>query len=101
MGVVTALTCVLCNAVYQEGSTLYACTACGDLGTLRVSYDYDAVRTTMTRESLAGRSFVDQWRYLPLLPLRLQDQSVPLRVGGTPSTLCLGCDKNWDYRIYG
>lgn len=84
MGVVTALTCVLCNAVYQEGSTLYACTACGDLGTLRVSYDYDAVRATMTRESLAGRPFVDQWRYLPLLPLRLQDVSVPLRVGGTP-----------------
>ena len=84
MGVVTALTCVLCSAVYQEGPTLYACPACGDLGTLRVSYDYDAVRATMTRETLAGRPFADQWRYLPLLPLRMQDVSVPLRVGGTP-----------------
>ncbi|MFQ5802599.1 MAG: threonine synthase [Candidatus Methylomirabilales bacterium] len=84
MGTVTSLTCVLCSAVYQEGPSLYACPACGDLGTLRVSYDYDAVRTKMTREWFGRRPFTHQWRYLPLLPLGLPEVSVPLRVGATP-----------------
>ncbi len=84
MGVVTALTCVLCSAVYQESPSLYACPACGDLGTLRISYDYDAVRAKTTRKRFAGRPFEDQWRYLPLLPLRLSEVPVSLRIGGTP-----------------
>ncbi|MFQ5932211.1 MAG: pyridoxal-phosphate dependent enzyme, partial [Nitrospiraceae bacterium] len=84
MGAVTRLICVICGAEYQESFTLYACRACGDLGTLRVEYDYDAVRAAVTRESLAEQPFVDQWRYLPLLPLRMPEVSIPLRVGATP-----------------
>ncbi|MFQ5856255.1 MAG: threonine synthase [Anaerolineae bacterium] len=80
----TTLTCVLCGAVYEEGPTLYVCPACGDLATLRVSYDYDSVRAAVSRESFAKQPFVNQWRYLPLLPLRMRKVSVPLRVGATP-----------------
>ena len=84
MGRVTGLTCVLCGRVYQESRGLYACSSCGDLGTLRVSYDYDAVGAALTRESLAGRPLGDPWRYLPLLPLKMTEVSLPLRVGATP-----------------
>jgi threonine synthase len=84
MGKVTELTCVICGAVYREGSVLYLCPSCGDLATLRVSYDYDAARRALTREALSGKALVDQWRYLPLLPLEYTDELIPLRVGGTP-----------------
>jgi threonine synthase len=83
MGTVTRLTCVVCGSVYQEGPTLYACPACGDLATLRVSYDYDAVRAEVNRDAFAAQPLTDQWRYLPLLPLRISEVSIPLRVGGT------------------
>ncbi|MGH7773477.1 MAG: threonine synthase [Candidatus Binatia bacterium] len=84
MGKVTELSCVICGAMYRESSALYVCPSCGDLATLRVSYDYDAARRALTREVLSDKVLVDQWRYLPLLPLEYTDELIPLRVGGTP-----------------
>ena len=84
MGTVTSLTCVVCGTVYQESPSLYACPTCGDLATLRVAYDYDAVRQKATTGSLAEQPFTDHWRYLPLLPLAAAEVSFPLRVGATP-----------------
>lgn len=84
MGTVTQLSCVICGKTYRENAALYTCPACGELATLRVSYDYDAARKALTRESLAARPLVDPWRYLPLLPLQASSVSIPLRVGATP-----------------
>ena len=84
MGIPTSLTCVLCGSAYEESPDLYCCHNCGELGTLRVEYDYDVARSSLSRQSLAARPFVDIWRYLPLLPLRAREVSMPLRVGATP-----------------
>ena len=84
MGNVTSLTCVVCGANYTERPDLYTCPVCGELATLRVSYDYESVRNIMTRRSLDAEPLMDQWRYLPLLPLQQAKGLVPLRVGGTP-----------------
>ena len=84
MGTVTQLSCVICGKAYQENTALYTCPVCGDLATLRVSYNYDAARRALTRESLGAQPFSDQWRYLPLLPLKASTVSFPLRVGATP-----------------
>ena len=84
MGTVTSLTCVVCGAVHQETPSLYTCPSCGDLATMRVSYDYDAIRRLITARSLAEQPFTDHWRYLPILPLRTDEVSLPLRVGATP-----------------
>lgn len=83
MGKVFELACVICGATYREGPGLYVCRSCGDQGTLRVSYDYAAARRALARETLLAIPFVDQWRYLPLLPLD-KEPLIPLRVGGTP-----------------
>jgi threonine synthase len=49
---------------------------------LEVSYDYDAVRGTFTRERIANRA-PDMWRYTELLPLPVNYQP-SLPVGFTP-----------------
>jgi len=101
MGTVTQLTCVICGKAYQESPTLFNCPPCGDLATLRVSYDYDAARGEFTREPPGAKPFVDQWRYLPLLPLRGLTAPFPLRVGATPLysvprlRQSLGLDRLW------
>lgn len=101
MGTVTELTCVICGNAYQENPTLYTCPTCGDLATLRVFYDYDAARRDLTRERLGVKALVDQWRYLPLLPLRASTAPSPLRVGATPLysvprlRQSLGLDRLW------
>ncbi len=78
------LTCVLCGAAYPEDPNRYSCPTCGELGTLRVSYDYDRMRAAASRDSLAGIPFRDHWRYLPMLPLAAGRVDFPLAVGGTP-----------------
>lgn len=79
-----SLTCVLCGAVYREGPSQYSCPQCGELGTLRVAYDYDRIRASASRDAVAAAPFRDHWRYLPLLPLAAGRVDFPLAVGGTP-----------------
>jgi threonine synthase len=47
-----------------------------------VSFDYDSLKKTFRRESLANRSF-NMWRYSELLPLP-EGYAAPYPVGGTP-----------------
>ena len=79
-----SLTCVLCSAAYREGPNQYSCPKCGELGTLRVAYDYDRIKASASRGGLAAVPFRDHWRYLPLLPLAADRVELPLAVGGTP-----------------
>ena len=95
------MTCVLCGEAYREGPSQYCCPKCGELGTLRLSYDYDRLNAAVSRDSLAAVPFQDHWRYLPLLPLAAERIEFPLKVGGTP--LCpvpglrraLGLERLW------
>src|SRR5438445_12204484 len=49
---------------------------------LEVAYDYDALKKTVRRETLAGRDF-NMWRYSELLALP-EGYTGPNAVGGTP-----------------
>lgn len=78
----TELVCIVCGRAYPPGD-LQTCDACGPQGILDVRYDYDAARTTLSRDALAARPR-DQWRYREVLPVR-SDLRVPsLSVGWTP-----------------
>jgi len=90
MPVPESLTCVLCGAAYREGADQYSCPECGELGTLRVSYDYDRIKASASRDGLAALPFRDHWRYLPLLPLAGVGSEFPLAVGATPLYPVLG-----------
>ena len=65
MKCVVGLTCHLCGATYPP-EALWVCSEC--LGPLEVSYDYNAVRKTLTRELIESRPR-SLWRYLELLPV--------------------------------
>ncbi len=81
---VTGLRCALCGTVHESGSTEYVCPNCGEDGILDVLYDYDLVRRTMTRESLAGNPDRSIWRYAPLLPVADRGARPNLQIGWTP-----------------
>jgi len=65
MKFVTGLTCHLCGKTYPA-EALWVCAEC--LGPLEVSYDYDAVRSVMTRSLVESRPG-SLWRYQELLPV--------------------------------
>ena len=79
---VTGLRCVRksCDATFTLDETRYTCKACG--ANLQVEYDYDAIRETWSRDSLADDPDHTMWRYAPLYPVESRIESPP--VGWSP-----------------
>ena len=73
--------CVKCGREYEAKPDLTNC-ECG--GILDVIYDYDYIRTVLTREKLAARRNPTMWRYRELLPVEETTPDTPLRVGWSP-----------------
>ena len=59
------LQCHLCGAQFP-GEALFVCDQC--LGPLEAMYDYDLIKTALTRELVASRP-LNLWRYRELLPI--------------------------------
>ena len=79
MSYVKGLKCRECGKPYNV-EPLAICEDC--FGPLEVDYDYDAIRTVLTRETISSRPKT-LWRYRELLPLD-GEPTVGLHSGGTP-----------------
>ncbi len=84
MSNVSGLTCVVCGAAYPPDYEGYVCPDHGNEGILDVTYDYEQVAQTLTKDSLAQDRDSTMWRYRDLMPLSSGDGVPPLTVGGTP-----------------
>jgi threonine synthase len=76
------LRCPLCNTEYAPGEAEYACPRCGQVGTLDVLYDYDALKTRLKRDDVQRSRDYSIWRYADLLPVTKPANMV--QVGWTP-----------------
>jgi len=79
MTTVLGLKCRECGKEYPKAA-LHVCEMC--FGPLEVAYDYDAVKKTLARETIARRA-PNMWRYAELLPLD-RPATVGTHVGWTP-----------------
>ena len=84
MNNVVGLTCVICGTTYPADFAGYVCPDHGNEGILDVTYDYDRIGETFTKEDLAANPDRTMWRYRPLLPIEDDSSVPPLTVGGTP-----------------
>ena len=73
--------CVKCGKTCDAVPDLTNC-ECG--GILDIVYDYDYIRTRLTKEKLAARQDHTMWRYRELLPVEEDTPNTPLRVGWSP-----------------
>lgn len=77
--------CTLCGREYPFGPELYTCPACGEKGILDIVYDYNAVKGSLSRETLAACRDFSMWRYRALMPIAdTTDVSRFLRIGWSP-----------------
>jgi threonine synthase len=77
---VTGLRCVHCGEGTGLADSVYTCGACG--GNLQVEYDWESIRGTWSRDSLAQDRDPTIWRYAPLYPIKTRIGAPP--IGGTP-----------------
>ena len=73
--------CVRCGRTYEAKPDLTNC-ECG--GILDIVYDYDYIKSVLTKEKLARRENRSMWRYRELLPVEETTPDTPLRVGWSP-----------------
>ena len=81
---VSELRCVICGRTFRPDEVDYTCPDCGQVGTLDVLYDVEALRDAVRREDIETSADPTMWRYRPLLPLAADADVPPLSVGGTP-----------------
>ena len=73
--------CVKCGKEHPATPDVTTC-ECG--GILDIVYDYDYIKSHLTKEKLAARKDLTMWRYRELLPIEEDAENTPLRVGNTP-----------------
>ncbi len=73
--------CVKCGRTYEAVPDLTNC-ECG--GILEIVYDYEYIKSVLTKEKLAARHNPTMWRYRELLPVEESTPDTPLRVGWSP-----------------
>ena len=73
--------CVKCGKEYPATPDVTTC-KCG--GILDIVYDYDYIKSRLTKEKLATRKDMTMWRYRELRPIEEETENTPLRVGNTP-----------------
>jgi threonine synthase len=62
----------ICGAEYAADKVAYVCPHHGDDGILDVIYDYDLIAQRLDPGQLADDPTHSIWRYLPLLPVKLE-----------------------------
>lgn len=84
MAEIKELRCVVGGCVYSIDDAPYTCPRHGELGTLDILYDYEALRSRLDRDQLAAARLTNCWRYQPLLPVAAESRAPSLNVGWTP-----------------
>lgn len=75
------LECMVCGRVFAPKEVDYVCPDHGDDGVLDVVYDYDELSQRIDRNRIALETM---WSYRSLLPVPVEAEPPPLRVGATP-----------------
>ena len=76
--------CAKCDKSGKEYPATPDVTTCECGGILDIVYDYDYIKSRLTKEKLAARKDMTMWRYRELLPIEEETENTPLRVGNTP-----------------
>ena len=74
--------CVKCGKTYAATPDLTTC-ECG--GILDITYDYDYIKSTFTKDTLAARRSNSMWRYRELLPVEPDTPDTRCGWAGAPS----------------
>ena len=74
--------CTICGHLTEALPGTTVCPDCG--GILDIEYDYDYIRSKLTKYDLMDRTDRTMWRYMEFLPVEGRGERPRLRVGGSP-----------------
>lgn len=81
---ITGLQCLICKHEYEPFEVEYVCPNHGYEGRLDVLYDYEGIKEIWEKKQLQSDANHTMWRYQPVLPVKPDNITQFLPVGGTP-----------------
>ncbi len=84
MRYVTHLSCTLCGRTYAPDFKYLTCPTCGETGILDIHYDYEGLKTIITKAYFKNNEDHSIWRYIPLMSVKGIETDSTLKVGWTP-----------------
>jgi threonine synthase len=88
---VKAAVCIKCGTEHEAKGDTYTCVKCG--GILEIRYDYEYIKSQVTREKISLRKDFSMWRYWEFLPVEEGSKPGPLRAGWSPLYRASGLGK--------
>lgn len=79
---VKSAVCVKCGHEIEANPNITVCPKCG--GMMDIKYDYDYIKTQVSKADMADRKENTMWRYREFLPVEGASKVPKLRVGWTP-----------------
>ncbi|MBI9009370.1 MAG: threonine synthase [Tenericutes bacterium] len=76
--------CTICHKHFDKELDLMTCPDCGETGILEIIFDYDYIKTIVSREYFQTNKNYNIWRYLPFLTVSDKYTKDTLNVGWTP-----------------
>ena len=74
--------CTMCGHTVEAAPETTVCPVCG--GILDIEYDYEYIRSTLSKYELLDRTERSMWRYMEFLPVEGIGRTPRLRVGCSP-----------------
>jgi len=74
--------CIICKNQIEAKPDITTCPSCG--GLLDIVYDYDVIKSSVSKEDLTACKAISMWRFRPFLPVEEGTDVLRLRVGGSP-----------------
>lgn len=76
--------CTICHKQYAKELDLLTCPSCGETGILDIVFDYEYIKTKISKEYFQNNKHYNIWRYLPFLTVKNNKIDETLSVGWTP-----------------
>ena len=84
MSYIKGFKCTICGKFFTPDEVNLTCPDCGEKGILDVVYDYDALKSILTKEYFENNKNYSMWRYAPIMGIKEDHIDEMLRVGWTP-----------------
>lgn len=84
MNYVSHATCMICAKTYAKDQLDYVCPDHGTEGILDIQYDYEAIKSSFSKDALAADKDPSIFRYRPLLPVEHNSPAPGMVVGNSP-----------------
>ncbi len=98
MNYIKGYRCTICHKFFKPDEVDLTCPNCGEKGILDIEYDYDKLKTILSKEYFNNNKDHSMWRYYPIMGIEKDNIDKMLRIGWTPLYEAFNLEKEFNLK---